>query len=340
MIAPTVRARAPSNIALIKYMGKLDASRNIPMNASVSLTLSGFATNLEISPSPTGADVFHADESPDIGDAGRARALRFIPRLRTELETTPFPISLPHLHAPVRLKSANTFPHSAGIASSASAFAALTLGTVAFASGNSHEFRDFYASPRGKQTLAALARLGSGSSTRSFEGPFVTWQGTDATSIPSVLPALVDLVVLAGSAPKSVGSSEAHRRVLSSPLWPARMENISERHARMCAAIKVGNLADASRTARDEFLEMHALFHTCAEPFTYWNEGTKRVLAYLERHCPRLESLAIFTMDAGPNVHCLVPESDAADLKRELGDAFPDLAILEDREGRGAEVLL
>jgi diphosphomevalonate decarboxylase len=237
----------------------------------------------------------------------------------------------------VELRSANTFPHAAGIASSASSFAALTLASFAYFARDPEAFRGKYRTEPGlRQALAALSREGSGSSCRSFEGPFVAWREDGTATVASKLPPLSDLVVVVSAGEKKVGSSEAHRRVLGSKYWTGRPERANRREAELARAIAIGDFATLSAIAESDFRDMHQLFETADPPFSYFAEGTDRVLEFLENE--DADSFAV-TMDAGPNVHVIVPQAEEGHWKKKLADAFPEYPVLVDREGTGAEIV-
>jgi diphosphomevalonate decarboxylase len=315
------------------------------MNASVSMTLDGLCTWLEIErePSvnievrwlpegPAGAP----GEPPILSEAGIGRFVRHFERVLTLL-----PEVLPGLHAqPGRyaIRAANTFPTASGIASSASSFAALTLAAACAAADDPRCARSLCAQPAVRRGLARIARQGSGSSCRSFEGPWVLWDGADAAAVPSALPPLTDLVLVISSHPKAVSSSEAHARVRTSPLWEGRVERANARAFSLAAALSGGDLSEASRIAWSEMWEMHSLFHTASQPFSYWHPGTLEALQWLE---PRMTGPAapIVTLDAGPNVHLLVPTMDAPHWRARLKERFPDFAVLQDQAGAGAAIV-
>jgi diphosphomevalonate decarboxylase len=342
-------ARAPSNIALVKYMGKLEGEGNLPENPSLSMTLSGLCSFVEVRVVPGAAGVRWIPEKP-AGARGEVPAIdergaaKFAAHCSRVLERAPdllMPFDLRFEPLPdgssVEIRGTNTFPHGAGIASSASSFAALTLAAAALGVSDRDRFREgLRRSPGLRRALARLAREGSGSSCRSFEGPFVSWTGEDARKAESSLAPLLDLVVVVSREPKAVGSSEAHRRVKTSPQWPGRPDRAVTRHEALVEALRGGDLATVARIAGDDSADMHRLFETSDPSFTYADERTAKVMRYLRS----LEDpeLAI-TMDAGPNVHVLVPVEKAADLEEALRAIDPAIEVLADEAGNGAELV-
>ena len=371
-------ARAPSNIALIKYMGKDDSELNLPANGSLSLTLSRLCSVAQIrrlecagqepkskwvAEAPIDARVELSLESPLLGDAGVGRILRHVERVRKACGEIFAGYEI-ELAAPAdfELRAANTFPPSAGIASSASSFSAVTLATAHACAKNSARFCEvFDESLEFKRELASLSRQGSGSSCRSFEGPWVLWEETQAAGLLTgarsqssdlsldlslkTMPAMSDFVLIVSAQPKAVGSSEAHRRVKASPLWDGRAERAQERLRDIAAAIGEANLPMIARIAWSEAWEMHSLFHTSAEPFTYWEPATLDALSFFAPFVTGSEatraglSTPIVTLDAGPNVHVLVPTREAPQWREMISKRFPNWALLEDEQGAGAAIL-
>lgn len=354
-----VIAKAPSNIALIKYMGKKDASRNLPLNPSLSLTLNGFATVAELTAlqydAPGTAGMRWLPETPQHAQPetnfpwfpskwsaeSSARIDRFIGRLFQEL-----PPILKQFNLPFRsltgfeLRTANTFPPGTGLASSASAFAAITLAFAGALCSELEQFQqDLEEKPELRKALAKISRLGSGSSCRSWLGPWVQWDNEEVTTVSANVAEYSDLVMLIKAAPKAVSSSEAHKRVLTSSAWPERSQHAAERCKQMVSALQEGNTAEIARLTWQDCWEMHQLFHTAEPPFTYWEPETFSVLKWLMSDPPSTLARPIVTLDAGPNLHLLVPKDVAPNWRSHILESFPTMTILEDTQGRGAELL-
>ncbi len=327
-----VRVRAPSNIAVIKYMGKSDTSVNLPANSSLSLTLDALCTMTEIEHSPASGFQLEWTGVSEMG--GRSlRPLALQEKDRPKMERH-FRRVLEHFGAPLagrwQVRTGNAFPAGAGIASSASGFAALTLAIAAVIGKQQ--------TPRSE--LAALSRQGSGSSCRSFEGPWVQWDHENAASVEWSLGPLTDLVILIEESEKAVGSSEAHQRVRTSPNWSGRVERAKSRLARIRSSLVEGDWKSFSSTCWDEAMDMHELFHTSEPSFSYWKPQTREVLAWLESIGAHRGDVKIgVTLDAGPNVHLLIPQRDEAFWLDKLEEHFPANAVMVDRQGAGAEVL-
>jgi diphosphomevalonate decarboxylase len=339
-------------------MGKTDSSRNLPANASLSITLSGLKTITELREVPGAFGTRSPLRVSETAPEGIAPELLFrfkpdVARLQNHFERvrerTPdifrkYSINLGEPTNHVELRTANTFPASSGIASSASGFAALTLATAALMADNPADLQRAYViSPDLRAALASLSREGSGSSCRSFEGPFVAWEGDRARKVPSdAVPRLAHFVLMVSSGAKAIPSSEAHTRVQSSPLWEGRVQRANERFVQLLAAIGRGDLKLIASLAFREAWEMHSLFHTSNPPFSYFEPGTLGVLNFLAPFVEG-EKPPIVTLDAGPNVHLFVAYDDKADWRARLAGAFPGghaVKVLEDEPGTGAEVIV
>ena len=359
MIEFTALLRAPSNIAVIKYMGKADASRNIPANSSLSMTLKDLATwvRLEARTANAASVILHemnAGEVPGVdffpgsfSEKASARVSAFfdraVPLLKTVLEGS----GIGFRPAALSCWTANTFPSGAGVASSASSFAALTLAWALGFAADAEKFRREF--ERGSDTagdlrlqLSSISRLGSGSSCRSFFGPWVRWTGESASPVPSRLEPLMDLVLLIESTPKSVSSSEAHQRVQTSALYGGRAHRAEQRLSQLQKSLSDGKFALVREIGWSEAMEMHALFHTARPPFSYWLPQTTEMLRVLmsdfKGSFPELQP-PLVTLDAGANIHLLIPATEGAKWKATLAAKFPRLRLLEDSQGGGPEIL-
>ena len=294
-----------ANIALIKYWGNRDERLRLPANASLSMNLAGLETRTTVA-----FDEGLAEDEVKIG--GEAQTDRAKERVMTHLG---------HIRARARITwkarvdSRNNFPAGAGLASSASAFAALTLAGAKAAGLSLSE-----------QELSALARLGSGSAARSIPAGFVEWQTgeTHAESFAfSVAPpdhwALVDVVAVVSKAHKAVGSTGGHAIAGTSPLQAARVASAPERLRRCREAVLSRNFYELAEVVEADSNIMHAVMMTSTPPLYYWEPLTLVVMKFVREW--RAEGLRVcFTIDAGPNVHCLCPVETAPEVERRLRD--------------------
>lgn len=301
-------AQMPSNIALIKYMGKTDKATNRPSNASISLTLKGLETRVEIFEnsseqdswtSLTGVAGFYELQ---LTEKGKAKFLNFFKLLKQafRIPTDRF----------FEVRSANNFPSDCGLASSASSFAALTEATYNLARHLGCVGRVWTLEER-----ATLSRQGSGSSCRSFFSPVCSWREDGALEAHGFgdLEEIVHSIVLVDQEKKEVSSSEAHVRVESSLLYSERSRRANVRFEELMSL--VSDLQDENwKKLYDlvwaEFWDMHALFHTARPPFQYMASGTLEVLSEVQRHWLKFGSGPLVTMDAGANVHLIFRKKD------------------------------
>lgn len=339
-------AYAPSNIALIKYMGKKDAQSNLPANRSLSLTLNHLRTCARASEmdAPMGTLKWVEDEAapegfcaPKLKAEGILKLERYLNTLTLllpeALQTAGFEVDA----RPLVLSSWNNFPAEAGIASSASAFAALT-GAVALSwVRDSQAFLNAWSEPSFRKPFASLSRRGSGSSIRSFLGPWVMWDGERPESVECATEEWDDTILLIRSEPKAVSSSVAHQRVLTSPLWMGRVERVEERMENFLGALRSGDWGTCARLSWQEAWEMHSLFHTAWPSFSYMTGQTLEVLKTLS--APLSDgALWCVTLDAGPNIHIVTPKSETEGLRTYLNRVFPDIKRLEDQTSTGVSL--
>jgi diphosphomevalonate decarboxylase len=298
-------AIANSNIAFIKYWGNRDEKLRLPANPSLSMNLAGLETETTVEFN----EGWERDEvtiggEPQTGPA-RERAVAHLDIIRARAGLA--------LHA--RVESRSNFPTGTGLASSASAFAALTLAGSA-AAGLS----------LGESELSGLARLGSGSAARSVPGGFVEWttgeDGRPETSFAhSIAPAdhwgLVDVIAVASQRPKAVGSTGGHALAKTSPLQNARVLTVLDRLARCRDAILAKDFARFADVVEADSNMMHAVMLTSTPPLIYWEPITLAIMKAVRRW--RSEDLPVcYTIDAGPNVHCLCPTDAAPEVERRL----------------------
>lgn len=290
-------AIAHPNIAFIKYWGNKDETLHLPLNGSLSMCLDGLKTITTVTFDPAlQTDILTLD-SKSIQGAGLERVQRFLDHVRL--------LASKQIYAQV--ESVNNFPSGAGIASSASAFAALALAST-HALGLQLTERD----------LSRLARLGSGSACRSVPGGFVEWQvgESDADSFAfSIAPAdhweLVDLIVIVDRGHKSTGSAEGMTRAQTSPHQAQRLADAPNRLAFCRQTILARDFAAFAAVVELDSNWMHAVMQSSQPPLYYWQPATEEILKNVFGW--RAEGHAVCaTVDAGPNVHvlCLPEEQD------------------------------
>lgn len=296
-------AIAHPNIALCKYWGKRDAALNLPSTPSLSLTLAPFRTRTTVIwGAPADRVVFNGAEN----EGSEARKIlatldRFGPRPPCEVHTD------------------NDFPTAAGLASSASGFAALVRAADAASGAN-----------RSEAELAVLARRGSGSATRSLQGGWVEWtMGTRADGLDShgvaIAPAdhwdVRMLVVVVRAGPKEIGSTEGMNHTMrTSPYYPAWVEQAPADVDAAREAVRARDLEALGRVAERSALRMHASMLAADPAVLYWKPETLTALEVV-RQARKAGVSAWATMDAGPNVKVLCAAADAPALAARLAEA-------------------
>jgi diphosphomevalonate decarboxylase len=285
---------APSNIALIKYMGK--EGENQAVNGSLSMTLSNFRTDVELEIKEGEDRWAPLPGSAPLREESTVRFVTFFQKLKQQSG----------IKESFWIRSGNNFPSDAGLASSASSFAALTkVAMETFAHLQKRK------APTALE-MARVSRTGSGSSCRSFFAPWCRWEGDDIREVPSSLPNLIDLVAVVDGGFKKVSSSNAHQKVRTSALFPGRVARANSRLAKLESAMIEGNLQRVSEISWEELWDMHGLFHTSEPPFFYFAPQTITALRWAEDCWEKKGKGPITTIDAGPNVHFLVPEEEKA----------------------------
>lgn len=289
---------APSNIAFIKYWGARHLERAIPTNPSISMTLRECYSH---------STVEHLDQEgdDDIRWRGQGGELvqappAFAKRVRKHLETLREIIGCGGCF---RVATENSFPAAAGIASSASGFAALTLAVLGAVG--------YKASPEERSNLARQS--GSGSAARSVFGGYVEWprgQEEDHCHAFQIADAehwdLRDVVALVETGPKKVSSLEGHGRARSSPYFQTRLQELPGRLSIVREAILERDFERLAAVVEAEAIDLHCVAMSSVPPIFYWQGGTLEVLAAVRRM--RADGLfACATMDAGANVHVLCP---------------------------------
>jgi len=292
---------APANIAFIKYWGARDLEHALPLNPSISMTLENCSSRCTAELLSDGADDEVWLSEPDGGF--RRPPQEFEERVRAHLDRLR---RWAGKKEKFRIATRNSFPSAAGLASSASGFAALTLATAA-ALGKE-------ASPA---ELSRLAReSGSGSASRSILGGFVEWrsEGEDSHAV-EIADAdywdLRDVIAVVEIGPKAVSSLEGHRRAHTSPYLKTRLELLPERTERVRRGITERDWSLLGPALEEEAVDLHLIAMSSRPPIFYWSPGTVGVLRAVREL--RQEGLnAYATMDAGANVH-VICDAEAED---------------------------
>lgn len=294
-------ALAHPNIAFIKYWGNQDSDLRLPANPSLSMNLGSFRTVTTVS---------FAKNLP--GDALTINGTEMTgPALDRVSATVDLVRTQAGLQSPALIKSESNVPVGSGIASSAAAFAALSVAAAAAAGLSLDE-----------AALSRLARRGSGSASRSVPAGYCEWlPGNDQTSVAtSVAPPdhwdLRDVVAIVSQEHKAVGSSGGHPLAPTSPLHPARVTVVEGRHQACREALLARDLAAMGPLIEEDAVMMHAVMMTGQPPLYYWTPATMALMLATQRW--RAESIPVyFTIDAGPNVHLICEASQAERVEAE-----------------------
>jgi diphosphomevalonate decarboxylase len=321
----TWRATAVScpNIAFIKYWGNRDDALRLPANGSISMNLAGLDTRTAVGFDPQRKeDEFILAGVRQEGPAA-VRVANHLNLLRNRTG----------VGWKARVETENNFPIGAGIASSASAFAALTLAAASALGLNLSE-----------RELSILARRGSGSACRSVPEGFVEWsvanrdEDSFAVSIapPSFWP-LVDLIAIIDSSSKKVGSAEGNVVAQTSPLQSARIADTPRRLDVCRRAILHKDFFALAEIIEEDTRLMQAVMLTSHPSLIYSRAGTLELMRLIPEW--RAAGLpAAYTIDAGPNVHCLCLEESAVEVERRLRELPAVRQILRARPGPGARI--
>lgn len=318
-------AFAPSNIALTKYWGKRDHERNLPLAPSISVTLSELGSLTIVQPQPDLQDDVMVVDERELDPAGMVKVRRVLDIVR----------GLAGSDVKAGMRSVNTVPTARGLASSASAFAALAMAASRA-----------YGLDLPPAELSALARMGSGSAARSLAGGYVLWQrgeaddGHDSFATQLFAPdhwPLRILVAVVDDERKKVSSTQGMRMsgAGGSPLfdaWIAQCHRDVEQCKRALSDRSMRALADV---VEGNALAMHATMMANRPPLLYWQPATVALIHAVRRL--RAEGAeCCFTIDAGSSVVVLVEPQDARAVADELSRIEGIEEVLQTRLGEGA----
>ena len=317
-------AAAHPNLALVKYWGNRDESLRLPQNGSLSITLAGLHTVTRVR--------FNSELTADRLDLqGRPADPRALERVVRHLDLVR---DLAGIRAAAEVTSASDFPTGAGLASSASAFAALSV-----AASQAGGLR------LNPTELSRLARRGSGSACRSIFGGFVEWTAgqDDQTSFASSLAPpehwpLADVIAVVHPGEKAVGSSEGHRLAGTSPEQARRLEGAEARLDECRNAILARDFPALAAIVEDESDLMHAVMESSSPPLHYRRPESYALMSAV-RAWRSAGSNVCYTLDAGPNVHCICPLAEAAEIEARLRRERVVQRVITAGIGGGARLL-
>lgn len=339
----TVGWRSPSNLAIIKYWGK--HGNQLPRNPSISFTLENAFTTTYIDYKPKTENTpgisldFYFNEQPN--EAFKAKVQKYLESL---LDVFPF---LKQLHLSIRSK--NSFPHSAGIASSASSMSALAL---CLCSMEKKLFQALEDEQDFMQKASYLSRLGSGSACRSVYGGMAIWGASNAVSSASDLFAIPfenqihevfktfhDDILIISKGEKSVSSRAGHNLMEGNIYAQNRYDQANQRFRTLLQALKTGDIETFGKISESEALTLHALMMTSNPPYILIKPNTLAAIEKIQAFRAETDESLYFSLDAGPNLHLLYPENAKTTIqsfiKQELSPYCEGGQYIQDMVGKG-----
>lgn len=302
---------APSNIALVKYWGKKD--NQIPANPSISLTLNNCKTVTKLAfaaKEDKTAFSFDLLFEGAVKEAFKPKIQKFFERIESYC---PY---LKNFH--FTIDTLNTFPHSSGIASSASGMAALAMNIMSLEKALNPEMNDDYF----YRKASFLARLGSGSACRSVKGSVVVWGEQKDISESSDLygvtfPSEVhdhfknyqDTILLVDKGEKQVSSTVGHDLMFGHPYAERRFEQAHTNLSLMKTILENGDVAEFIKIVESEALTLHAMMMTSMPYYILMKPNTLEIINSIWKYRNATGIPVCFTLDAGANVHVLYPQN-------------------------------
>ena len=318
----TTTYRAYTNIALIKYWGKRNKELFLPVTSSLSLTLDQFYTETTLEwNTQSNEDTFTLDgQIQDINAIEKVS--RFINMFR----------DLSGIHRPVHVNSTNHVPTAAGLASSASAFAALASAC-----------NDLFETNLSNKELSTYARRGSGSATRSLFGGFTVWHKGIGNESDSSFAEMLDeadwdigmLVVMINKEQKKISSRVGMEHTIeTSPFYKLWPETVAEDLEAIIPAIENKDFPTIGQIAEHNAMKMHATIIAADPSMTYW-EPESLTAMNIVRDLREAGIPCYFTMDAGPNVKVLCRLSQAEEIKKAFEKHFSSDRLVITGPGKG-----
>ena len=304
--------QTPSNIALVKYWGK--SNPQIPKNASISFTLNNCHTITRV-------DFIKKEKSDEVvfnlffegkqKDEFKPKIAEFFKRVQSYCPYI--------LEYEMTINSENSFPHSSGIASSASGLSAIAMCLMSL----EKELNPNLSVDKIYKKASFLARLGSGSASRSIEGPLVVWGNHPEIEGSSDLFGIQfpynvhpffenyqDVILLVDKGEKQVSSTIGHNLMHKHPFAENRFLQANENLSKMSKILQEGNSKDFINLVESEALTLHAMMLTSNPYFILMKPNTLEIINKVWEYRQENNSNICFTLDAGANVHVLFPENE------------------------------
>ena len=308
----TFKWQTPSNIALVKYWGK--SNPQIPKNASISFTLNNCHTNTTIEFEKTEKS---KEVSFDLFFEGKPKN-EFKPKIaeffKRVQEYCPYIFEYK-----MTINSENSFPHSSGIASSASGLSAIAMCLMSLENEINPNLSEEFINKK----ASFLARLGSGSASRSIEGPLVVWgehpeiEGSSDLfgvqfpyKVHSIFENYQDTILLVDKGEKQVSSTIGHNLMHNHPYAENRFHQANENLEKVSKILQNGNIKEFISLVESEALTLHAMMLTSNPYFILMKPTTLEIINRIWSYRAEKNSNICFTLDAGANVHVLYPENE------------------------------
>ena len=336
--------QTPSNIALVKYWGKTNPQ--LPKNASISFTLNNCHTITTISfeKKETNTIDFELFFEGQQKDDFKPKITKFFERI---LDYCPYIMQYKMV-----ISSENSFPHSSGIASSASGMSAIAMCLLSLEKKLNPAITANYLNKK----ASFLARLGSGSASRSIEGPLVVWGNhpeivgsSDLFGIQfpykvhDIFKNYQDAILLVDKGEKQVSSTVGHDLMHHHPYAENRFIQANNNLAKLSKILQNGNIKDFINLVESEALTLHAMMLTSNPYFILMKPNTLEVIHKIWQYRAENDSNICFTLDAGANVHVLYPENEKKEVNKFIENTLSKYCqknqYICDESGYGAKQL-
>ncbi len=318
--------KAPSNIAFIKYWGK--EAKQIPMNPSISMTLDKCYTEMEIQFTPAAKTIVKSFEfEGQQNEQFKNKIQKYLDSVSANFKE----------QVELSIKSENSFPHSAGIASSASSMAALSCCLGDFFDWN-------------LKTSSSYARLASGSACRSLFPKYAVWgkslfptsdneYAVSFDEYDQKFEKMNDSVLIISGETKSISSSAGHQLMNEHFYKQGRVKQVNHHFEMMLKSMSEGDFDTFGQILETEAMSLHALMMSGPEAFTLLKPNSLLAIDKIRSFRQDSKLPVYFTIDAGPNIHLIYPSSAETDVRSfidsELKSCCENELVIHDQIGNG-----
>ena len=324
-----IEVTSPSNIAFVKYWGKYGVQK--PINPSLSMTLKHCVSRFKIFFDKKEDEIVTSFEFENL----KEQIEKF---LRSQIDS--FPILKDHS---ISIYCDNSFPHSSGIASSASSMSALVFAIASY-----QNFKNV--SELSIEQMSSLSRLASGSASRSLYPKMSHWgkshleNSSDDYALPllsisTVFDDMNDAILIIDKDVKSVSSTTGHKLMDEHIYRDIRIEQARNNLNKISNAISSGDLSSFGQVLEEEALTLHSLMMTSNPSFILMKPNTLKSIEEIRAFRNQTNAHCYFTLDAGANLHLLYPKSDKKIVEdfinQKLKDLCVDKEVIYDQMGMG-----